>query len=338
MRQAVIGITGRGDALRLRAIVVRKGSDDDLRKRANLLRRDSVHGRFAGSIQIDDENNALIANGHFIKVIYSDAPESIDYTAHGIDDAIVIDNTGKWRDDVGLGKHLQAKGVSKVMLTAPGKGAIKNIVFGVNEDAIEPSDKILSAASCTTNAITPVLRTVLDGFGIVGGHVETVHSYTNDQNLIDNYHPKTRRGRAAGLNMVITETGAAKAVAKAIPELAGKLTGNAIRVPTPNVSMAMLNLTLQKETTVEELNEYLRQAALYSKLSLQIAYTTSTEVASTDLVGSRYAGIVDSAATIVSGNRCVLYVWYDNEFGYSMQVVRAVQRMAGIRYVTFPRS
>ena len=338
LARLLIERTGRGDALRLRAIVVRKGSDDDLRKRANLLRRDSVHGRFAGSIQIDDENNALIANGHFIKVIYSDAPESIDYTAHGIDDAIVIDNTGKWRDDVGLGKHLQAKGVSKVMLTAPGKGAIKNIVFGVNEDAIEPSDKILSAASCTTNAITPVLRTVLDGFGIVGGHVETVHSYTNDQNLIDNYHPKTRRGRAAGLNMVITETGAAKAVAKAIPELAGKLTGNAIRVPTPNVSMAMLNLTLQKETTVEELNEYLRQAALYSKLSLQIAYTTSTEVASTDLVGSRYAGIVDSAATIVSGNRCVLYVWYDNEFGYSMQVVRAVQRMAGIRYVTFPRS
>ena len=337
LARLLIERTGSGDAMQLRAIVVRKGSEDDLRKRANLLRRDSVHGRFTGSILVDDENNALIANGHFIKVIYSNSPEEVDYTAHGIRDAIVIDNTGKWRDREGLGQHLKAKGVSKALLTAPGKGDIKNIVFGVNDDAIADDEPIISAASCTTNAITPVLRAVLDGFGIVGGHVETVHSYTNDQNLIDNYHKKTRRGRAAALNMVITETGAAKAVAKAIPELAGKLTGNAIRVPTPNVSMAMLNLVLEKETTVEELNDYLRDAALHSPLSLQIDYTTSTEVSSTDLVGSRYAGIIDSAATIVNGNRCVLYVWYDNEFGYSMQVVRVAQRMAGIRYQTLPR-
>ena len=338
LARLLIERTGSGEALRLRAIVVRRGADDDLRKRANLLRRDSVHGRFAGSIRVDDANNALIANGHFIKVIYSDAPEEVDYTAHGIEDAIVIDNTGKWRDAEGLGRHLAAKGVAKALLTAPGKGDIKNIVFGVNDDAITDSDTILSAASCTTNAITPVLRAVLDGFGITGGHVETVHSYTNDQNLIDNYHPKTRRGRAAALNMVITETGAAKAVAKAIPELGGKLTGNAIRVPTPNVSLAILNLVLEKEASVAELNDYLRSTALYSPLSLQIDYTTSTEVASTDLVGSRYAGVVDSASTIVNGNRCVLYVWYDNEFGYSMQVVRVAQRMAGIRYVTLPRS
>ncbi|HEB54389.1 MAG TPA: glyceraldehyde-3-phosphate dehydrogenase [bacterium] len=338
LARLLIERTGRGDALRLRAIVVRKGSDDDLKKRASLLRRDSVHGRFAGSIQIDEEHNALIANGHFIKVIYSDSPESVDYTAHGIDDAIVIDNTGKWRDRDGLGKHLAAKGVDKVLLTAPGKGDIKNIVFGVNSDQIEPDDRILSAASCTTNAITPALRAILDGFGIEGGHVETVHSYTNDQNLIDNYHKKSRRGRAAALNMVITETGAAKAVAKAIPELLGKLTGNAIRVPTPNVSLAILNLTLGRETTVEELNDYLRTAALYSPLAQQIAYTTSTEISSTDLVGSRHAGVVDSAATIVNGKRAVVYVWYDNEFGYSMQVVRCAQSMAGIDYATLPRT
>ncbi len=337
LARLLIERTGSGEALRLRAIVVRKGSDDDLQKRANLLRRDSVHGRFAGSILVDQKNQALIANGHFIKVIYSNAPNEVDYTAHGIHDAIVIDNTGRWRDAAGLGQHLEAKGVAKALLTAPGKGDIKNIVFGVNDEAIGADDRIVSAASCTTNAITPVLRALLDGFGIVGGHVETVHSYTNDQNLIDNYHPKTRRGRAAALNMVITETGAAKAVAKAIPELAGKLTGNAIRVPTPNVSLAILNLVLERETTVEELNEYLRNAAVDSPLSLQIDYTSSTEISSTDLVGSRYAGIVDSAATVANGDRCVVYVWYDNEFGYSMQVVRCAQRMAGIRYVTLPR-
>ncbi len=335
LARLLIERTGSGETLRLRAIVVRRGAEDDLRKRANLLRRDSVHGRFSGSILIDDENNALIANGHFIKIIYSDSPDQVDYTAHGINDAIVIDNTGIWRDEAGLGLHLQTKGTKKALLTAPGKGDIKNIVYGVNDDAIG-DDAILSAASCTTNAITPVLRAVLDGFGIQGGHVETVHSYTNDQNLIDNYHKKTRRGRAAALNMVITETGAAKAVAKAIPELGGKLTGNAIRVPTPNVSLAILNLSLEKATTVEEINAYLRKAALYSPLSQQIDYTTSTEISSTDLVGSRYAGIVDSAATIVNGDRAVLYVWYDNEFGYSMQVVRVAQRMAGIKYATLP--
>ena len=337
LARLLIERAGSGDLLRLRAIVVRKGADDDLHKRASLLRRDSIHGRFSGSILVDDEANALIANGHYIKVIYSNAPNEVDYTSFGIDNAIVIDNTGKWRDREGLALHLQAKGVSKALLTAPGKGDIKNVVFGVNDDVILEDDKIISAASCTTNAITPALRAVLDGFGVTGGHVETVHSYTNDQNLIDNYHPKVRRGRAAGLNMVITETGAAKAVAKAIPELKGKLTGNAIRVPTPNVSLAILNLTLEREASVDELNGYLRNAALHSNLSKQIDYTTSTEVSSTDVVGSRFPGIVDSAATIVNGNRCVLYVWYDNEFGYSMQVMRVVQKMAGVSYVTLPR-
>ncbi|MHC4450337.1 MAG: glyceraldehyde-3-phosphate dehydrogenase [Planctomycetota bacterium] len=338
LARLLIERTGKGEALRLRAIVVRPGADNDLHKRASLLRRDSVHGRFAGSITIDEENQALIANGHFIKVIYANSPDTVDYEAHGITNAIVIDNTGKWRDRDGLGLHVAAKGASKVLLTAPGKGDIKNIVFGVNDESIGEDDAILSAASCTTNAITPVLRVLLDGFGIEGGHVETIHSYTNDQNLIDNYHKAKRRGRAAALNMVITETGAAKAVAKAIPELAGKLSGNAIRVPTPNVSLAILNLVLKKEATAEEINEYLRNAALHSNLSLQIDYTASTEVSSTDLVGSRYAGVVDSAATVVNGNRAVVYVWYDNEFGYSMQVVRVVQRMAGIRYVTLPGS
>ena len=329
---------GGGDALRLRAIVVRNGgAENDLAKRASLLRRDSVHGSFRGTISIDEENQALIANGNYIQVIYSDAPESVDYTKYDIHNAIVVDNTGKWRDEAGLGKHLKCPGASQVVLTAPGKGELKNIVMGVNDNEITNDDRILSAASCTTNAIVPVLKVVNDLYGIQYGHVETVHSYTNDQNLIDNYHKGNRRGRSAALNMVITETGAAKAVAKALPELKGKLTGNAIRVPTPNVSMAILNLGLNKEVTKEELNDVLRAASLDGPLRKQIDYVNSPEVVSTDFVGSRYASIVDAESTIVNANRCVLYIWYDNEFGYSCQVVRMLQKMAGVNYPTFPK-
>jgi glyceraldehyde 3-phosphate dehydrogenase len=337
LARILIEQTGGGDKLRVRAAVVRKGSDDDLCKRASLLRRDSVHGRFQGVIKVDEEENAIIANGNMIKIIYSDAPEDIDYTEYGINNAIVIDNTGKWRDREGLGRHLKAKGVSKVILTAPGKGDIPNIVFGVNNELIAQEKEIYSAASCTTNAIVPVLKAVEDKFGIISGHVETCHSYTNDQNLIDNYHNKPRRGRGAPLNMVLTETGAAKAVAKALPELAGKLTGNAIRVPTPNVSMAILNLTLKKSTTVEELNTHLRDVSLDSPLQDQIDYTNSPEVVSSDFVGSQYAGVVDSLATIVDGDRCVLYVWYDNEYGYSCQVVGLVKEIVGLNLPTLPR-
>ena len=329
--------TGNGNKMRLRAIVVRKGKGgNDLEKRAALLRRDSVHGPFNGSITIDTENSGIIANGNFIKVIYGDGPDKIDYPAHGIKNAIVIDNTGSWRDEAGLSLHLKSPGVARVLLTAPGKGAVKNIVYGINNGTITDDDQILSAASCTTNAIVPVLKVVNDGYGIEHGHVETVHSYTNDQNLIDNYHKAERRGRSAPLNMVITETGAAKAVAKALPELAGKLTGNAIRVPTPNVSMAILNLNLAKPTTKEDINAYLRDCALSPELQEQIDYTASTEIVSSDLVGSRHAGVVDSQATIADGRNVVLYVWYDNEFGYSCQVVRITQQMAGIQFASFP--
>ena len=328
--------SGPGYPLRLRAIVVRGGKDGDLEKRASLLRRDSVHGQFNGSIVIDNERKAIIVNGNFIQVIYANKPEDVDYTAYGIDNALVVDNTGVWRDAEGLGQHVACNGASKVLLTAPGKGDIKNVVFGVNEDVIKPEDTIISAASCTTNAITPVLKAVHDKFGVTSGHIETVHSFTNDQNLIDNFHSGDRRGRAASLNMVLTSTGAAKAVAKAMPEMAGKLTGNAIRVPTPNVSMAVANLNLETGTTKEELNTYLREMALSSPLSAQIDYTDSTEVVSTDLVGSRHPGVVDGVATIAQDNRAVLYIWYDNEFGYSCQVVHCMEQMMGVRYKTYP--
>jgi glyceraldehyde 3-phosphate dehydrogenase len=327
---------GSGNGLRLRAVVVRRGSDDDLKKRASLLRRDSIHGQFNGSISIDEERNLIIANGVEIQVIYSNDPTAIDYTEYGIEDAILIDNTGIWRDREGLSKHLRP-GIAKVVLTAPGKGDVKNIVHGVNQGTITDDDNVISCASCTTNAIVPPLKAIEDEFGIVHGHVETVHSFTNDQNLLDNFHKGDRRGRSAPLNMVLTETGAASAIKKAMPDFGAHISGSSIRVPTPDVSMAILNLTLKKETTKEEFNEYLRNVSLHSGLKRQIDFTTSNDAVSTDFVGSRHASIVDANATIVNGSNAIVYLWYDNEFGYSCQVVRVVQHISGVEYPLFPQ-
>ena len=321
--------------VRLRAVVVRKKGDIDIIKRASLLRRDSVHGAFNGTITVDEEKEIIWANGTPIQMIYANDPAEIDYTAYGIDNAIVVDNTGAWRDRDGLSKHLESKGVDRVLLTAPGKGDIPNIVYGINQDMIG-DERVLSAASCTTNGITPVLKVINDRYGVKHGHVETVHSYTNDQNLADNFHKGNRRGRAAGLNMVLTETGAAKAVSKALPEFEGKLTGNAIRVPTPDVSMAVLNLDLEKDVEKDEVNNFLRRVSTHSNLRQQIDYINSPEVVSTDLLGTTHASVVDGLATIASGNHLVLYVWYDNEYGYSHQVVRVVEDIAGVRPRVFP--
>ncbi|MFN3238613.1 MAG: glyceraldehyde-3-phosphate dehydrogenase, partial [Pseudomonadales bacterium] len=321
-----------------RAVVLRPPKDPvlDLNRRASLLRRDSIHGAFNGTIRVDEENMCLICNGNVIRFIYSNDPASIDYTEYGINNALIIDSSGVWRDEAGLAEHLKSKGASKVLLTTSGKGDLKNIVSGVNSDLIEPTDKIVAAASCTTNAIVPVLKCINDRFGIVQGHMETVHAYTDDQNLHDNIHSKTRRGRSAPLNMVLTESNATSSVGKLLPELKGKLSGNSIRVPVANVSMAILNLTLEQETTREEVNEHLRDISLNSSMQRQIGYTVSNEVVSTDFIGDRHAGIVDSEATIVERNQVVLYVWYDNEFGYTCQVIRVGQKMAGIKYPVVP--
>ncbi|WP_425326131.1 glyceraldehyde-3-phosphate dehydrogenase [Nocardia otitidiscaviarum] len=329
--------TGSGNGLNLRAVVVRKGGEGDLAKRASLLRRDSVHGQFNGTIKVDAENDAIIANGNVIRFIYSDDPTTIDYTAYGIDEAILIDNTGRWRDRQGLAQHLRP-GIAKVLLTAPGKGDVPNIVHGVNHRGLDLSERVVSCASCTTNAIVPPLKAMDDEFGIVRGHVETVHSFTNDQNLLDNFHKADRRGRSAPFNLVLTETGAASAVAKAMPDFKAKITGNSIRVPTPDVSVAILNLQLQRETTREEVLEYLRRVSLSGPLSRNLDYTAATDVVSSDFIGSRAASIVDANATIVDGDTAILYLWYDNEFGYSCQVVRTVQYISGIEYPTYPRT
>ncbi|MFJ8045559.1 glyceraldehyde-3-phosphate dehydrogenase [Kitasatospora sp. NPDC096147] len=326
---------GSGNGLRLRAIVVRKGKGDDLVKRASLLRRDSIHGQFNGTITVDEATNTIVANGTAIQVIYSNDPTTVDYTAYGIDNAILIDNTGIWRDREGLSKHLQP-GIAKVVLTAPGKGDVPNIVHGVNHDTIKPDEQIISCASCTTNAIVPPLKAMADEYGVLRGHVETVHSYTNDQNLLDNYHSSDRRGRAAALNMVITETGAASAVAKALPDLKAKISGSSIRVPVPDVSIAILNLQLSRETTREEVLDHLREVSLTSPLRRQIDFTNAPDAVSNDFIGSRHASIVDAGALKVDGDNAILYLWYDNEFGYSCQVVRVVQHVSGVEYPTFP--
>ncbi|MFF6804931.1 glyceraldehyde-3-phosphate dehydrogenase [Streptomyces sp. NPDC012616] len=327
--------SGSGNGLRLRAIVVRGGGEQDLVKRASLLRRDSVHGQFQGTITVDEANSRIIANGNEITVVYANDPSEVDYTAYGIDNAILIDNTGKWRDREGLSQHLRP-GVDKVVLTAPGKGDVPNIVHGVNHDTVKPDERILSCASCTTNAIVPPLKAMADEYGVLRGHVETVHSFTNDQNLLDNYHKADRRGRSAPLNMVITETGAASAVAKALPDLDAPITGSSIRVPVPDVSIAILSLRLGRETDREEVLEYLRGVSLTSPLRRQIDFTTAPDAVSMDFIGSRHASIIDAGATKVDGDNAILYLWYDNEFGYSCQVVRVVQHVSGVEYPTFP--
>ncbi|MCW5516512.1 glyceraldehyde-3-phosphate dehydrogenase [Muriicola sp. Z0-33] len=330
--------TGKGNQLRLRAIVTRGELNADIiEKRATLLQIDSVHGQFMGTVDSDVENKALLINGTTVHLISADQPEEVDYSKYGITDALVIDNTGAFRDKKALGRHLQAKGASHVLLTAPGIG-VPNIVHGVNQHEFNPDKtKLYSAASCTTNAITPILKVVDDSLGIKKGHLETIHAYTNDQNLVDNMHKKYRRGRAAALNMVITETGAGKAVSKALPALEGKLTSNAIRVPVPNGSLAILNLEVNNKTSKEAINTIIKKYALEGDLVEQIKYSLSNELVSSDIIGTSAPAIYDSNATIVApdGKNLVLYVWYDNEYGYSHQVIRLAKYIAKVRRFTY---
>ncbi len=334
----LMGITGKGKQLRLRAIVTRgEISKTVLEKRASLLKNDSVHGDFSGTVLVDYNKKALIINGTTVKIISANNPEEIDYTQYGINNALIIDNTGAFRDKKALSRHLKSKGTSKVLLTAPGK-EVPNIVYGVNHFDVNP-DKIdiVSAASCTTNAITPILNVVEDNFGVKNGHLETIHAYTNDQNLVDNMHSKYRRGRAAALNMVITETGAGKAVAKALPSLEGKLTSNAIRVPVPNGSLAILKLHLKNAASVSKMNKAIKNCALEGVLVEQIKYSMDNELVSSDIVGSSAPAIYDSNATISTddGKDVVLYIWYDNEYGYSHQVIRLAKHISKVKRFTY---
>ncbi len=331
-------IQGNGKQLRVKAIVTRGNDDLQIIKRASLFRHDSVHGPFRGVAVENLDDKTIFINGHKVLMLATNNPDDIDYTEYGINDAILIDNTGIFRDREGLGRHLKAKGISKVLLTAPGKGDLPNIVFGVNHQTVDfNAENILSAASCTTNAAAPILHVIENEIGIESGHLETVHSYTNDQNLLDNFHKKYRRGRSAPLNLVITETGAAKAVTKIIPSIAGKLTGNAIRVPTPNVSLVIMSLNLKRETSLEEVNELIRAKTLSGELVAQIKYSTANDAVSSDFTSEPATSVYDSLATKVSQDNksIVLYVWYDNEFGYTLQVIRVAKSMGGVKRPTY---
>ena len=324
---------GKGQQLRLRAIVTRGNSEADIIKRASLLRNDSVHGAFKGSVIADPENSAIVINGQKVQMIGASNPEDIDYTAHGISNALVIDNTGAFTNREALSRHLKSRGVSKVLLTAPGK-EIPNIVYGINQHELDiENENIFSAASCTTNAISPILKVVNDKYGIVKGHIETVHAYTNDQNLLDNMHKKPRRGRSAAINMVITSTGAGKAVTKVIPGLKDKLTANAVRVPTPNGSLAILNLELNKAVSVDDINNTVQREALDGDLVNQIYFSIDSELVSNDIIGNTCCAVYDSKATLASndGKSVVLYTWYDNEYGYTKQVIRLAKYITKVR-------
>ena len=328
---------GKGQQLRLRAIVLRTVNDEEVTKRAALLRNDSVHGAFKGSVIEDFANKAIWINGQMVKLIAANNPEDIDYTAHGINNALVIDNTGVFTKRPDLGRHLKAKGVSKVLLTAPGK-EMPNVVYGINHKDLDiENEQLFSAASCTTNAICPILKVIEDNLGVERGHIETVHAYTNDQNLLDNYHKKPRRGRSAAINMVITSTGAGSAVTKAIPSLKDKLTANAVRVPTPNGSLAIMSLSVKKAASREEVNELIRNAALNGELVNQIHYQIDPELVSSDIVGDTCCSVFDSNATIASGDgkNIVLYAWYDNEFGYTKQVIRLAKHVTKVRRLVY---
>ena len=326
---------GVGQQLRLKAIVVRRLTDSQIIKRADLLRNDSVHGSFKGVVDIDLEKSSIIVNGQVIRFIEGGNPEDIDYSIYGIEDSLLIDNTGAFTDKESLSRHLKAKGVSKVLLTAPGK-EIPNIVYGINSNDLDiENTNIFSAASCTTNCIAPILHIVENKYGVEKGHLETVHSYTNDQNLLDNMHKKPRRGRSAAINMVITSTGAGKAVTKVIPTLEGKLTANAVRVPTPNVSLAILKLTLNTKTNLEELNNEIREESLKGRLVNQINYQVDPDLVSSDIIGDSCCSVFDSNATIVSDKDVILYTWYDNEYGYTKQVIRLAKQIAKVRRLTY---
>ncbi|MEL6866586.1 MAG: glyceraldehyde-3-phosphate dehydrogenase [Bacteroidota bacterium] len=331
--------TGRGEQLRLRAIVVRPKMKEVLQeslKRAALLQTDSIHGDFGGQIEVAEDGLEWQINGNRIHLIFAQRPDDIDYGDYGISDALLIDNTGVWRNKAVLSVHLRP-GISQVMLTAPAPD-IPNIVYGVNHKGLDiEQDRIFCAASCTTNAIVPVIKVVDDHWHIQRGHIETIHAYTSDQNLLDNFHKKPRRGRGAATNMVLTTTGAAKAVSKVMPHLKDCLTGNAVRVPTPNVSLAILNLELEKATDREQLKQVLKSASLSGALVEQLHYSTSTEYVSSHAVGMTSTSVLDAPSTIVSqnGKHVTLYAWYDNEFGYTCQLIRLAKHAAKVRRKTY---
>lgn len=291
---------------------------------AYLLKYDTVHGRLDKKVEVDGD--VLVVDGKRIQVLHDRDPENLDWSAYGVE--IVIESTGKLKDRASAGKHIRGT-VKKVIITAPGKDEDATIVMGVNESIYNPAkDEIISNGSCTTNCLAPVCKVLDEKFGIKRGLMTTIHSYTNDQAILEKAHKKdARRGRAAAENMIPTSTGAAKAIGIVIPELKGKLNGLAVRVPTPDVSLVDLTVELNKTVTKEEVNEALK-AASEGELKGILAYTDE-ELVSSDFKTTDVSSTIDSKLTMVMDNNMVKVIaWYDNEWGYSMRIIDLVAFVA----------
>lgn len=280
---------------------------------AHLLKYDSVHGRFAGTVESDEES--ISVNGTKIKAYAERDPKSLPWKELNID--VVLESTGRFVDQPGAGMHLQA-GCKKVVISAPAKGDIPTVVLGVNDDTLTGSETIISNASCTTNCLAPMAKVLDDTFGIEKGYMTTIHAYTADQNLQDAPHSDLRRARAAALSIVPTSTGAAKAVGLVLPQLKGKLDGNAMRVPTPDGSLTDLTVVLKREASIADINNAMKQAA-EGKMKGILEYNTDPLV-SIDIIGNPHSCIFDSQLTAVNGTLAKVVGWYDNEYGYSSRV------------------
>jgi glyceraldehyde 3-phosphate dehydrogenase len=294
----------------------------DAKTLAHLLKYDSVHGKFKGEIKV--EGNDIIVNGDRITITAEKDPANLEWKKLGAD--VVIESTGIFRTKEACMKHIDA-GAKKVILTVPSKGEVDaTVVLGVNDDVIKGDEKVISNASCTTNCLAPMVKVLNDAFGIDRGFMTTVHSYTNDQRLLDLPHSDLRRARSAALSIIPTTTGAAKAVTKVIPELKGRLDGYSLRVPTPDGSITDFVAILKKEATVEEINAAVRKAA-EGKMKGILEYTEDP-IVSADIVGNSSSCIFDSQSTMVIGNLVKVVGWYDNEWGYSCRVVDLLSKIS----------
>lgn len=297
----------------------------DAQASAHLFKYDSIYGRYPG--EVIPEQDSLIINGKKIRYLSQKDPEQLPWKELGAD--IIIEGTGAFRSQEKASKHLKA-GARKVLITAPGKKIDFTMVMGVNHLQCLPEYQVISNASCTTNCLAPVAKVLLDQFGIERGMMTTVHSYTNDQRILDLAHSDLRRARAAALSMVPTTTGAASAVGLVIPELDGKFDGMAIRVPTPTVSLIDLTVELSKSASVQEINNAFK-AASQNELKGILKYSEE-ELVSTDYRGEDHSAVVDGALTMTMGEKLAKVIaWYDNEWGYSMRVVDAVVYLGGLK-------
>lgn len=289
----------------------------DVKINAHLTRYDTTHGKFPGEVKIIDNN--MVINGETIKVIAERDPRKLPWKELGID--VVLECTGLFTSKEKASAHLEA-GAKKVIISAPATGVDATIVYGVNESSLKPTDKIISNASCTTNCLAPLAKTLHENLGIVSGLMNTVHSYTNDQSLLDIHHPDLRRARAAAHSMIPAKTGAAAAVGLVLPELNGKLDGFAIRVPTMNVSVVDFTFIAKRETTVDEVNSILGNAS-QNKLK-NILEVTNEPLVSSDFNHNPASAIIDASETKVIGNLVKVLAWYDNEWGFSNRMLDVV--------------